>query len=126
MKILTVENILQIHESVIHSYELQGLAKDKSIESVIARIDNRIAYGMIEDVYELAACYCAYIAIGHGFNDANKRTAFAAMDTCLVVNGIELEYKTEEVGDLVIKLAQGQIEDDDFAHWLRAQVILNK
>jgi len=40
---------------------------------------------MIKDVYELAACYATYIAIGYTFNDANKRTAFAAMDICLTL-----------------------------------------
>lgn len=113
--------MIQIHETVINSHELQGLAKDKSIESVIARIDNRIHYGMINDVFELAACYGAYLAVGHVFNDANKRTAFAAMDICLTINDIELTYDTIETGDTMIKVAQGLVDETDLARWLRTQ-----
>lgn len=122
MKFLTVQHVIQIHESVINANELQDLAKDKSIESVIARIDNRIHYGMIEDTFELAACYGVYIAVGHVFNDANKRTAFTSMDACLVLNGIDLTYDTVETGATMIKVAQGLVDETDLARWLRAQL----
>ena len=108
-----------IHEQVIESNELQGMAKHKSIEAILSRIDNRIAYGMINDVFELAACYACYIAVGHAFNDANKRTAFATMDICLTVNGIELDFDTEETGNKIIKAAQGIIDEAELAEWLR-------
>lgn len=121
MQFLTVQQVIQIHEAVIHPHELQGQAKDKSLASVIARIDNRIHYGMINDVFELAACYGAYIAVGNVFNDANKRTAFAALDTCLAINSIELTYDTVETGDTMVKVAQGLINETGLARWLRAQ-----
>jgi len=82
--------VVEIHEFVIFNHELQGMARDTSIEAIIARIDNRIVYGMIRDESELAACYACYLSVGHGFHDANKRTAFAAMDICLALNGISL------------------------------------
>ena len=46
-KILSSQQVVEIHEFVIDAHELQGMAGDKSIEAIIARIDNRIAYGMI-------------------------------------------------------------------------------
>jgi len=120
---LTTTQVIQIHEAVIKPNELQGLAADKSIDSVIARIDNRIHYGMINDVFELAACYGSYIAVGHVFNDANKRTAFATMDTCLILNGIELSFTTVEAGDMMIDVAQGKHDEAALAHWLRSQSV---
>lgn len=75
---------------------------------------------MIADVYELAACYACYIAVGHTFYDANKRTAFASMDICLALNGIELEFDTEEAGDIIIKAAQSAVHESDVALWLRS------
>lgn len=119
MFFLSAENVIAIHEGVIESNELQGMAKHKSIEAVIARIHNRMAYGMIADVYELAACYASYIAVGHVFHDANKRTAFASMDVCLTLNGIELDFNTEEAGDMIIKTAQKIIDESDLADWLK-------
>jgi len=119
---LSAEEVIEIHEAVIASNELQGMAANKSIHAIIARIDNRISYGLIRDNFELAACYACYIAVGHGFHDANKRTAFAAMDICLTLNGIRLEYDSEEIGDMIIKSARGVIDEMELAEWLRSQV----
>ncbi len=115
---LSAAAITAIHSDVIEDNELQGHAKHKSIESIIARIENRITFGLIRDVYELAACYACYIAVGHGFNDANKRTAFAAMDICLTLNGIELQYDVNDIGALMVKAARGIVDEMELATWL--------
>ena len=119
MIFLSASDVVEIHESVIEENELQGLAKNKSIDAILSRIDNRISYGMIRDVYELSACYACYIAVGHAFHDANKRTAFASMDLCLVLNGIELDYEETEIGPVIIKAAQGIVDESELADWLR-------
>tara|TARA_Y100000031_G_scaffold152249_1_gene195003 strand:- start:73 stop:453 length:381 start_codon:yes stop_codon:yes gene_type:complete len=125
MKFLSAEDVVVIHEEVIDPNELQGLAANKSIEAIIARIHNRMAYGMIDDVYELAACYACYIAVGHAFHDANKRTAFATMDICLTLNDIELDFNTEEAGNMIIKAAQSLLDEKDIASWLK-KLALNR
>ena len=119
MKYLAVGDVVDIHEQVIESNELQGVARNKSIEAILARIDNRITYGLIDDAFELAACYACYISVGHAFHDANKRTAFACMDICLVINGIELVFDTEETGQMIIKAAQSIVDEVEIAEWLR-------
>jgi death-on-curing protein len=118
---LSPREVVEIHEFVIDDHELQGLARDKSIDAIIARIDNRIAYGMIRDEFELAACYACYLSVGHAFHDANERTAFATMDTCLALNGITLDYKAAEIGSLIVKAAQGIVDELELAEWLRVQ-----
>ena len=120
MKYLTARDVQLIHDKVINSNELQGLAGDKSLESVIGRVENRMHYGMIEDAFELAACYASYIAVGHVFNDANKRTAYAVMKTSLVLNRIEADLGPfHEVGDVIIQAAQGKLDEKELAQWLR-------
>src|SRR5210317_2198665 len=99
------------------------MARDKSIEAIIGRIDNRIVYGMIRDPFELAACYACYLSIGHAFHDANKRTAFAAMDVCLSLNGISLDYDATEIGALIVKAAQGIVDESELADWLRSRAV---
>ena len=121
MIFLKVCQIVEIHEAVIDGNELQGMARDKSLEAIVARIDNRIVFGMVSDAFELAACYACYIAVGHAFHDANKRTAFTAMDICLALNGITLEYDAEEIGDLIVIAAQGIVDEVELAEWLRSQ-----
>jgi len=108
-----------MHEQIIRPDELQGVARNKYIELVLARVDNRIAYGFIEDVFELAASYACCIAVGNAFNDGNKRTAFTVMDTCLRINGIEVDFDTVEASEMIIKAAQGIVDEKELAEWLR-------
>ncbi len=122
MKYLIAKDVADLHEKVILDNELQGQAANKSIESIIARIDNRVSYGIITDEFELAACYACYIAVGHAFNDANKRTAMASMDICLAINGIKLNYLSEEAGNMIIKAAQGIVDEAELAEWLRSKI----
>ncbi|QTR47504.1 type II toxin-antitoxin system death-on-curing family toxin [Thiothrix litoralis] len=121
MKYLSAPDVILIHDSVINAHELQGEAPDKSVESVIARVLNRLEYGLIGDVFELAACYAAFIAVAHAFNDANKRTAFAALDTLLALNGVELDYGSpEDAGGMIVKVVLGEVDELGLADWLRS------
>jgi death-on-curing protein len=121
LKYLTNTDVVEIHDLVIGQNELQGMASDKSLESLLARIENRMSFGMIGDVYDLAACYACFLAVGHVFNDANKRTAFACMDVSLSLNDVTLVYRHNEVGDLIIKVAQGVVDEIELSAWLRSQ-----
>ena len=120
MVILDALDILCIHENVINPNELQGLAQNKSLDATLARVENRIRYGMIRDEYDLAACYAVVITVGHVFNDANKRTAFRSMDVCLRLNGIFLKYDTVEIGQTIISVAQNRIDEIELAYYLRS------
>jgi death-on-curing protein len=117
--ILSSELVEAIHDAVLNPGELPGRALDKSLEGALARVDNRLLYGMIEDVFDLAAAYATAIATGHCFNDANKRTAHQSMDVCLDLNGVQMTWAREEAGDWIIRLAQGLIDEDEMAAWLR-------
>ena len=75
---------------------------------------------LIGDVFDLAAAYAAAIAQGHCFRDANKRTAFQAMDVVLDLNGVQVDWRTEDVGDKIIELAQSRLDEGEFADWLRS------
>ena len=63
--ILSAEQVIALHDGIIGSHELQGLAKDKSLEAVLDRVHNRLKYGFITDVFDLAACYATFVAKGH-------------------------------------------------------------
>lgn len=120
MRYLLARQIVTIHEAVILPNELQGTAKNKSIDAVVARIENRIAYGLISDVFELAACYACYIAVGHCFHDANKRTAHTAMQLVLSLNGVSVEYDVEDMGEKIIASGRGHLDESGLASYLRS------
>lgn len=122
MVILDTVLVITIHEEVILPHEIQGLSIDRPLDSTLERVHNRINYGMITSPFEVAAAYAVCIAKGHCFNDANKRTAINTMDVCLYLNGIEIDYDTEEVGDLMRAIADSGDEPDseieNLTEWL--------
>ena len=125
MRFLTADQVIRIHEGVIQPNELQGMAHNKSIEAVLGRIENRLAYGLIGDAFDLAASYACYIAVGHCFHDANTRTAHTSMQLVLALNGISIQYDVAKMGDKIIATAQGLIEEDELANYLRSSANSN-
>jgi death on curing protein len=119
--LLTPDLVEALHDAVLNPGELPGRARDKSLEGALARVDNRLAYGMVADVFDLAAAYAVAVARGHCFNDGNKRTAFRTMNAALALNGVRIGWNTEEVGQIIIRCAQGMMEDGDLADWLRGK-----
>jgi len=54
--------VVAIHDQVLEPNELQWLAGVKSLDSALSRVENRQAYGLIDDIYVLAAAYAAAIS----------------------------------------------------------------
>ena len=121
--LLSVDHIIAIHDEVLEPTELQGMAGDKSLEGALSRVDNRVKYGLIEDIYSLAASYATAISQAHCFNDGNKRTAFQVMDLILDLNGIHVIWDVEEVGQKIVLLSQSKLDETDLAQWLRRVVV---
>ena len=119
--LLTVSDVMAIHDHVLSDHELQGLAGGKFLNGALGRVENRLNYGLIKDVFDLGASYAAAISQAHCFNDGNKRTAFQAMDVVLDLNGVQMAWDTEVVGQKVVLLAQSKLDDDLFAEWLRQE-----
>ena len=111
----------QANIGLIRALSLNSFARG-SLDSTIARVNNRLAYGLILDVFDLASAYAAAISQRHCFLDANKRTAFQSMDVILDLNGVRIDWCIEEVGDRVIDLAQCRLDEAQFASWLRTLV----
>ena len=121
--LLSVEHIIAIHEEVLEPSELQGLAGDKSLEGALSRVDNRLKYGLIDDIYSLAASYAVAISQAHCFNDGNKQTAFQVMDLILDLNGVNAVWDVEEVGQKIVLLSQSKLDEVDLAQWLRRVIV---
>jgi death-on-curing protein len=117
--LLSVDHIIVIHDEVLEPHELQGMAGDKSLDGALSRVDNRLKYGLIEDVYSLAASYAVAISQANCFNDGNKRTAFQVMDLILDLNGINAIWDVEAVGQKIVLLSQSKLDETDLAQCLR-------
>lgn len=121
--LLSVDHIIAIHDEVLEPNELQGMAGDKSLEGALSRVENRLNYGLIEDIYSLAASYAAAVSQAHCYNDGNKRAAFQVMDLILDLNGINAIWDVEEVGQKIVLLSQSKLDETDLAQWLRRVIV---
>ena len=61
---LTPELVTAIHDEILNPGEMKGRAQDKSLDGALARVGNRLIYGLIIDVFDLAAAYSVAIAQG--------------------------------------------------------------
>ena len=121
--LLSAELVERIHDHVLNPGELPGRARDKSLEGALARVDNRLTYGMIADAFDLAAAYAIAIAQGRFFTDGNKRTAHQAMDVCLALNGVKTSFATEDIGPTIIRAARRLMDEGELAEWLRQRAL---
>ena len=116
---LSRQLILAIHDEQLaeHGGAL-GVRDDGLLDSALARPLNRAGYGE-PDVAELGALYAIAIARNHPFVDGNKRTAFAALFMFLALNGMEFEPPEVDATMAMLRLAAGDMPDDDFTAWVR-------
>jgi death on curing protein len=111
--------IVAIHEEQLAEHGGgEGIRDEGLLDSALARPLNRAGYGD-PDVAELAALYAIAIARNHPFVDGNKRAAFAALVTFLALNGARFEPPEVEATVTMLRLAAGDMSDEEFTGWVR-------
>ena len=91
----------------IHSGQLRdhggnlGVVNEGSIESAIARAQNRFA-SEHASIFECAAAYVFGLTKNHGYQDANKRTGYMAGITFLYINGWHIQAPDKEKLELML------------------------
>lgn len=97
----------------------EGVREEGMLDSALGRPQNKLAYGE-PDVFELAAAYAYGIARNHPFVDGNKRTALVASFTFLFVNGFAMSSGQDENVHVFLRLAAGEMNEDELAAWFRS------
>lgn len=114
--------MLAIHEEQLAEHGGgEGVRDPGLLDSALARPLNLAAYGA-PDLPALAASLGFGLARNHPFIDGNKRTAYVAVETFLILNGFDLTASDAECIVVMLDLAAGEISEDAFATWLRDNV----
>jgi death-on-curing protein len=112
---ITADTVRAIHDEILRAEPgLHGDLGADRLEGALARVDNRIAYADLDDVFGIAAMYAVAIARGHTFNDANKRTALVVALMYLSAQGVDIP-RTDQLEDIMVGVAQGIIGESDLA-----------
>ncbi|HEX2553699.1 MAG TPA: type II toxin-antitoxin system death-on-curing family toxin [Microvirga sp.] len=116
---LARRTILAVHAAQIAEHGgIAGIRDEGLLESALARPEHKAHYGEADPAV-LAAAYAYGIARNHPFLDGNKRTAFVAMELFLMKNGFLLTASDEDAVVTFLRLAAGDLAEDDLAAWIR-------
>ncbi len=119
---LDQRSVLALHADLLREYGGLGGVRDEGLlESALARPQNQAAYGD-SSLAEMAAAYAFGIARNHPFVDGNKRTALAAADVFLQLNGHEIVVEEVEAVAIIRDLAAGEIGEGELAAWITANL----
>jgi death-on-curing protein len=117
---LTVGEVLQIHHQLIENYGgIRGVRDKGLLESAVFRPQ----IGYYSNIDEEAAALMESLANNHPSLDGNKRVAFAAAHTFLLVNGYDLEVDPLGASDFVIQsLAKGEFRFGPILKWINLHI----
>ncbi|MCT7295204.1 type II toxin-antitoxin system death-on-curing family toxin [Ralstonia sp. CHL-2022] len=105
---------------IVHDFILQnepGLEGTNrgALEGALGRIEHRIHYDNLNDVFEIAGLYAEAIARGHAFSDANKRTALVTALTYLLLEGFVVP-RTQALEEIMVDVAERRLNYLDMAN----------
>ena len=100
-----------------------GLRDEGLFESALARPKNLLAYGEPPpDIAALAAAYAFGLSKNHPFVDGNKRVAYVAARTFLLINGWDITATQEEKYLTMLSLAEGNLSEGELTGWIRLRL----
>ena len=120
MKTLSKNQVTALHSALIREFGgIDGIRDEGLLESALAAPFQTFGG---EPVYPSLQAKAAQLGFGlirnHPFVDGNKRIGAHTMLVFLAVNGIELRYEQQELIDLVLSVAAGQIDRQGLLQWI--------
>ena len=112
--------VTAIHRELIQEHGgTHGIRDASQLDSALARPLNRQAYGVSDDVHQLAAAYGYGLCRNHPFVDGNKRFAFMTIYVFLRLNGMVLTAAEVDAVSAMESLARGSMTEDELTGWVR-------
>ncbi|HEL1634884.1 TPA: type II toxin-antitoxin system death-on-curing family toxin [Streptococcus suis] len=121
MKVLTVEQVIELHTRLIQATGgLDGVRDVGLIESSLSSAFS--TYFGIEkypSIEEKAARLCYSLVNNHAFLDGNKRIGVFVMIIFLELNGIVLNQTDDEIVKLGLGVASSELDYDAILEYIR-------
>jgi death-on-curing protein len=117
---LTIDQVKELHDDLLAAFG--GAPGVQSAQLLASAVFQPQQSAGAEDAYptisEKAAALAFGLIMNHAFTDGNKRTAAAALDVFLDVNGYELLQTDEEIEEIIVDVAAGTIDQGEFFGWV--------
>ena len=123
MRYLTIAEVLYLHRMVIAQPGSSGIRDLGGLESAIAQpLATFAGSDLYSSVAEKASALCFSLVLNRPFVDGNKRVGNAAMETFLVLNGLDLSAPVSEQEELMLALAGGSLSHEGLLRWVDAHI----
>ena len=118
---IELETVRRMHSRQLAEHGgIEGIRDEGMLLSALHRPISKWEYETPQpDICGLAAAYTFGLAKNHPFLDGNKRSAAVVCETILILNGLRPTATEEEKYPIYLGLAAGDMDEDDFAGWLR-------
>ena len=120
MKKLTKEQILMLHNELIRETGGSGGLRDEGLldSALNAPFQGFGDVDSFPSLQQKGARLGYGLICNHAFVDGNKRIGAHAMLLFLSLNGIELEYTQNELSDMLLDVAAGNLRFEDMVKWI--------
>jgi len=118
---LSVEQILRLHQMQIKAFGGSAGLRDRGgLEAAAAR--GQMTFGgeeLYPDLPAKAAALMHSLVANHAFVDGNKRVGAMAAELFLTVNGVDLQASDDDVVEVTLAVARGELTAEELAIWIR-------
>lgn len=120
MIILSKEQVLKLHASLIKATGGSDGIRDEGMLDLALNNPFQSFGGkeLYPSVQAKAARLCFGLVKNHAMLDGNKRLGTHVMLVFLALNGYELYYSQQELSDMVLALASGDIGEKEILQWI--------
>lgn len=117
--------IRALHDDQINLYGgAYGVRDDNALDAALNMPKAQFGGQFLHpSIFHMAAAYGFHISEGQPFFDGNKRTAGMAMLTFLELNGFITTTTSNDYYNIIMALANKQVNKEQLAEWLQGTVI---
>jgi death-on-curing protein len=120
MKTLEIEHIIKFHSKIIAATGGSDGIKDIGlVESALNRANASFdGQDLYSNIIEKISVITHSLISNHGFIDGNKRIGVATMLLLLQNNNVLMQYSQEELIQLGLSVASGDIDNKGIEEWI--------
>ena len=120
MIILSKEQVLKLHTSLIKTTGGSNGIRDERMLDMALNNPFQSFGGkeLYPSIQAKAARLCFGLVRNHAMLDGNKRLGTHVMLVFLALNGYELSYSQNELSDVILALASGNIGEKEILQWI--------
>ncbi|MDU3238602.1 MAG: type II toxin-antitoxin system death-on-curing family toxin [Veillonella sp.] len=120
-----VQDIYELHTQLENAFVLSSGVRDENLlaSAVNTPFQTFMGNDLYPSIYDKAAQLCYGIANNHPFTDGNKRTALHSMYVYLIINGFDITATQQDVENMIIDVAAGNMTNTELTQWLRENTV---